>query len=104
VDWSGGAIGPRGFDVGWCRLDLYLLYDRHVADSFLVAYQAASGNALSGSLLWDLWAVARSYQHVETWVPNYHDLGRSDLIAAELRQRHTQWSQYLLGQSTNTTF
>jgi aminoglycoside phosphotransferase (APT) family kinase protein len=104
VDWSGGAIGPRGFDVGWCRLDLYLLYDQHVADSFLDAYQAACGNALTGSLLWDLWAVARSYQDVETWVPNYHDLGRSDLTAAELRQRHTQWSQYLLGQSTNTTF
>jgi aminoglycoside phosphotransferase (APT) family kinase protein len=27
VDWSGGARGPRGFDVGWCRLDLVLLFD-----------------------------------------------------------------------------
>ena len=22
VDWSGAARGPRGYDVGWCRLDL----------------------------------------------------------------------------------
>lgn len=96
VDWSGGAIGPRGFDVGWCRLDLYLLYDQRIADCFLDAYQAASGNALTGSLLWDLWAVARSYQDVESWVPNYHDLSRSDLTATELRRRHTQWSRHLL--------
>ncbi len=32
VDWSGGARGPRGFDVGWCRLDLYLLFGERVAD------------------------------------------------------------------------
>jgi hypothetical protein len=104
VDWSGGAVGPRGFDVGWCRLDLYLLYDQRIADCFLDAYQAASGNTLTGSLLWDLWAVARSYRHVESWAPNYHDLSRSDQTATELRKRHTQWSQYLLGQSTNTAF
>jgi aminoglycoside phosphotransferase (APT) family kinase protein len=104
VDWSGAAVGPRGFDVGWCRLDLYLLYDRRIADCFLGAYEAASGNTLTGSLLWDLWAVARSYQDVESWVPNYHDLSRSDLTATELRKRHTQWSRYLLGRSTSTTF
>jgi hypothetical protein len=104
VDWSGSAIGPRGYDVGWCRLDLYLLYDQRIADCFLDAYQAAAGNALAGSLLWDLWAVARSYQDVESWVANYHDLGRSDLTAAELRRRHTQWSEYLLEQSASTTF
>jgi len=34
VDWSGGARGPRGFDVGWCRLDLYLLFDERAADVF----------------------------------------------------------------------
>jgi aminoglycoside phosphotransferase (APT) family kinase protein len=104
VDWSGSAIGPRGYDVGWCRLDLYLLYDLRIADCFLDAYQAAAGNAQAGSLLWDLWAVARSYRDVESWVPNYHDLGRSDLTATELRKRHTQWSEYLLGQSASTTF
>ena len=104
VDWSGGAVGPRGFDVGWCRLDLYLLYDQHIADCFLIAYQAASGNTLASPLMWDLWAVARSCQDVESWVPNYHDFGRADLTATELRKRHTQWTQYLLGQSTSTTF
>jgi len=42
VDWSGAALGPPGFDVGWCRLDLYLLYGEHIADQFLDSYLAAS--------------------------------------------------------------
>lgn len=102
VDWSGAAVGPRGFDVSWCRLDLYLLYDQRIADCFLDSYQAASGTALPEPLLWDLWAIARSYQNVESWVPNYHDLGRADLTASELRKRHTLWTQHLLRRSTHT--
>jgi aminoglycoside phosphotransferase (APT) family kinase protein len=93
VDWSGGALGPRGFDVGWCRLDLYLLYDEHIAARFL----DASKSVLPDLLLWDLWAVARSYEHVESWVPNYRDLGRADLTATELRSRHSAWTRYLIG-------
>ena len=97
VDWSGGALGPPGFDVGWCRLDLYLLYDEHIAARFLDSYQSASESALPDPLLQDLWAVARSHEYVESWVPNYRDLGRADLTARELRRRHTAWTQHLMG-------
>jgi aminoglycoside phosphotransferase (APT) family kinase protein len=96
VDWSGGSLGPAGFDLGWCRLDLVLLYDDTVADAFLAAYRAASSSAVREPLLWDLWAVARSHEHVETWVQNYRDLGRVDLSAPELRRRHTAWTSTLL--------
>jgi aminoglycoside phosphotransferase (APT) family kinase protein len=96
VDWSGGALGPAGFDVGWCRLDLYLLYDEAVADIFLDSYEAACGAALPDRLLWDLCAIARSHRTVETWVPNYRDLGRGDLTAQRLRSRHTAWTEHLL--------
>ncbi|HEY7430149.1 MAG TPA: aminoglycoside phosphotransferase family protein [Streptosporangiaceae bacterium] len=96
VDWTGGALGPRGFDVGWCRLDLYLLYGEHIADLFLHSYQTASGIVLADASLWDLWAAARSHQIVESWVPNYRDLGRADLTAKELRTRHSAWTGRLL--------
>jgi aminoglycoside phosphotransferase (APT) family kinase protein len=96
VDWSGAALGPRGFDVSWCRLDLYLLHGERIADEFLASYEAASNSVLFDPLLWDLWAVARSHQIVEDWVPNYSDLGRTDLTAAELRNRHTAWTAHLL--------
>ena len=33
VDWTGAGIGPRSFDVSWCRLDLYLLHGEP-ADAF----------------------------------------------------------------------
>jgi aminoglycoside phosphotransferase (APT) family kinase protein len=93
VDWTGGAIGPPGFDVGWCRLDLYLLYGERIADEFLASYQAATPSVRLDPLLWDLWAIARSHQIVETWVPNYRDLGRGDLTAGELRSRHAAWTE-----------
>lgn len=96
VDWSGGGLGPRGFDVGWCRLDLYLLYGELIAGVFLDSYETASGSALPDRLVWDLWAVARSYEQVESWAPNYRDLGRADLTATELRKRHTAWTQSLI--------
>jgi hypothetical protein len=92
VDWSGGARGPRGFDVGWCRLDLVLLLGERIADVFLAAYEAAVGHTLTEIDLWDAWAVARSDDRVETWVPNYAPLGRGDLNAQELRRRHSQWT------------
>jgi hypothetical protein len=47
-------------------------------------------------LLCDLWAAARSHRDVETWVPNYRDLGRHDLTAAQLRSRHSAWTEHLL--------
>jgi aminoglycoside phosphotransferase (APT) family kinase protein len=95
VDWSGAARGPRGFDVGWCRLDLYLLFDERVADVFLAAYEDATGNAVADIGLWDGWAVARSHEMVETWAPNYRPLGRADLDEDELRRRHFQWTSRL---------
>jgi len=99
VDWSGGARGPRGFDLGWCRLDLVLLFDERVADAFLAAYQAAVGEAVGDVALWDCWAVARSHDTVETWAPNYAPLGRDDLDEHELRRRHSLWAARLREQA-----
>jgi Ser/Thr protein kinase RdoA (MazF antagonist) len=96
VDWSGGARGPRGFDVGWCRLDLVLLLEERVADFFLVAYEAAIGHTIDDMVLWDGWAAARSQTVVETWGPNYAPLGRADLDQEELRRRHSKWTARLL--------
>ena len=97
VDWSSGSRGPRGFDLGWCRLDLVLLFDEQIADEFLVAYEAEVGEAIDGMRLWDCWAAARSDDTVESWVPNYRPLGRADLDQGELRRRHARWTAHLRG-------
>jgi aminoglycoside phosphotransferase (APT) family kinase protein len=98
VDWSGGSLGPRGSDVGWCRLDLYLLHGEDVAHAFVDLYAAAFGEALYDLALWDLWAAARSV-HVQTWVPNYRGLGRGDLTARVLRARHRAWTERSLARA-----
>jgi aminoglycoside phosphotransferase (APT) family kinase protein len=95
VDWSDGSRGPRGFDLGWCRLDLVLLFDERIADDFLAAYEAASGEAVGEMRLWDAWAVARSDDTVGSWAPNYQPLGRADLDEDELRRRHARWTARL---------
>jgi aminoglycoside phosphotransferase (APT) family kinase protein len=97
VDWTGASRGPRGYDVGWCRLDLVLLFDERVADVFLAAYEQAAGHTLGDVALWDAWSLARSHEIVDTWEPNYAPLGRPDLTAAELRRLHSQWTESLLG-------
>jgi aminoglycoside phosphotransferase (APT) family kinase protein len=96
VDWSGGARGPRGYDLGWCRLDLVLLFNEQVADAFLRAYGAAIAGTVDAIVLWDSWAVARSHDGVQTWGPNYAPLGRPDLDTDELRRRHSRWTTRLL--------
>jgi aminoglycoside phosphotransferase (APT) family kinase protein len=95
VDWSDGSRGPRGFDLGWCRLDLVLLFDEQIADDFLAAYEAGIGVAVGEMRLWDCWAVARSDDEVGSWAPNYLPLGRADLDEVELRRRHGQWTARL---------
>ncbi len=97
VDWSGAARGPRGYDLGWCRLDLVLLFDERIADVFLAAYEAGIGQSVDDVILWDSWAVARSHDIVETWAPNYAPLGRVDLGERELRRRHSRWAARHLG-------
>lgn len=99
VDWSSAASGPRGFDLGWCRLDLVLLYDERIADEFLAAYEAGAGQAVGEVLLWDCWAAARSHDMVGSWVPNYLPLGRPDLDEDELRRRHARWTARLQGRT-----
>ncbi len=101
VDWSGGARGPRGYDLGWCRLDLVLLFDARIADVFLQAYEEAISEPVSDIILWDSWAVARSHNGVETWGPNYAPLGRPDLDEHELRRRHARWARNRSSQFAN---
>lgn len=99
VDWSGAARGPRGYDVGWCRLDLFLLFDEQLADVFLAAYEDQAGHKIADIALWDAWALARSHDIVGTWDENYRPLGRGDLDEGELRGRHATWTRRVTDQS-----
>jgi len=87
VDWSGAGLAPRGFDVAGARLDLVLLYHRAIADTFTSAYEAATGSTVPDLDLWDVYAAMNARPGVESWAPNYQELGRTDLGPASLRRR-----------------
>jgi len=43
VDWPNGGTGPRGIDVGHCRLNLAVLFSAEAAERFLGIYEALAG-------------------------------------------------------------
>lgn len=96
VDWSDARSAPRGHDVAWCRQDLVLLGAPEAADTFLRAYESASGARIDDLRAWDLRVAAYADPVVETWAPNYLDLGRADGTAATLRARLDAWNSGLL--------
>jgi aminoglycoside phosphotransferase (APT) family kinase protein len=46
VDWPGAGTGPRGIDVGHCRLNLAVLHSAAAAERFLELYQALAGQTV----------------------------------------------------------
>jgi aminoglycoside phosphotransferase (APT) family kinase protein len=46
VDWPNAGTGPRGIDVGHCRLNLAALYSAEAAERFLELYQAQAGQVV----------------------------------------------------------
>lgn len=93
VDWSGAGLAPRGRDLAWARQDLVLLHGRAVADRFAATY--GTRHPLPDLDRWDRYAAAKADPAVETWEPNYVDLGRTDLDAAGLRRRLDAWMHEL---------
>ncbi|WP_183072719.1 phosphotransferase family protein [Oceanobacillus bengalensis] len=53
VDWVNACLGPRGVDVGHCRVNLAMLYGVDVADEFLKAYTNAAGVSFVYNPYWD---------------------------------------------------
>lgn len=91
VDWSGAGRVPRGYDLAWCRQDLVFLYDEAMANVFTRAYDTAAGSPTPDVARGDYFAAMTVFPRVDTWAPNYQDLGRSDLDGPELRLRLTEW-------------
>jgi len=91
VDWSGAGLAPRGVDISWARLDLFLLFDEDIADVLTSAYQRVAATEISDLALWDLYAATNADSGIEGWAPNYQELGLNDLGPLVLRQRLTEW-------------
>ena len=92
VDWAGAGHAPRGRDLSWCRQDLVLLGSPTAAAEFLDEHEALLGRRMTDIHAWDLHAAASAINRVETWLPNYHGIGLTDVTAALLRHRLDEWN------------
>lgn len=54
VDWVNACRGPRGIDVGHCRLNLAMLYSVETSDGFLTEYIQQAGRKFNYHPYWDL--------------------------------------------------
>lgn len=99
VDWDQAALGDPHADVGYCRVDLALMFGLEAADEFLAAYARASGSEppTGGLGFWDLLAAVRALPDGSPWMPGYLDLGRTDLDVSTLQARLTQFITRALG-------
>lgn len=89
IDWDQAALGSGGYDLGYCRVDLALLFGMEAARDFLAAYEQQSGNRIAPAALatWDLLAATRALPDGSGWLTGYHGLGRTDLHASLLGRR-----------------
>jgi aminoglycoside phosphotransferase (APT) family kinase protein len=95
VDWAGASHAPRGRDLSWCRQDLVLLGSPDAAIEFLDEYEHLLGRRIADIHTWDLHAAASAIDRVETWLPNYHGIGLTDMTAELLRSRLDEWNARL---------
>ena len=95
VDWAGARQGPRGIDLAWCRQDLVLLGSTSAPEVFLTEYERGLGRPVGDIRSWDVQAAASAHERVETWLPNYHGIGRTDMAESDLRHRLDAWNATL---------
>lgn len=87
VDWDEAMVGYPGIDAGYCRMDLALQHGQDMANDFLRAYESAAGMRIPQLHVWDLLGATVAMPDPERWLPGFHELGRTDLTPAIVRER-----------------
>jgi aminoglycoside phosphotransferase (APT) family kinase protein len=87
IDWATAKVGDPRADVSQCRVDLALTLGPDVADAFLAAYQAEAPEPLPDVWFFDLFRGLGALLSYEKWIPDYHDLGLTQLDTTEAGER-----------------
>lgn len=68
IDWEEASYGDPNFDVGYCRMDMFLSgMGKGAADEFLAVYEAEMGRSAQNLALWELAAAPRP-MHDPSWL------------------------------------
>lgn len=88
VDWSAARIGPRAYEVAYCRADLTVLIGADAAERFRTVYEQVWGQRLDDDLwVWDLICALTALRWGHLWVGAYREQGRTDLTARHVWPR-----------------
>lgn len=87
VDWAEARIGPPQFDLAHMRWEIALRFDLSGVDSFLDAYERASGQRVENMALWDLVRLWWMGPVLSSWVGFFQLEGRADAGIETIRAR-----------------
>ena len=87
VDWSSARVGPRSYDLAYCRTEVAMLFGGDEPDRLARAYASATGRAPSDLPLWDLVCALSARRWSHHWLKPYHEQGRRDLTLRHFRSR-----------------
>ncbi|MBZ0293219.1 MAG: aminoglycoside phosphotransferase family protein [Anaerolineae bacterium] len=59
MDWEEAAYGDPGIDVGYCRMEYFLIGQDEAAEEFLRQYERETGHPVENLPLWELAAAVR---------------------------------------------
>ncbi|SEQ72727.1 Phosphotransferase enzyme family protein [Virgibacillus subterraneus] len=100
VDWVNGCRGPRGVDVGHCRVNLAMLYGVETADGFLKAYQQQAGSCFTYNRYWDLLSLTDMLVGPPEVYPGWEAFGVSGLTNEMMKERLDKYVLSLLNQDS----
>lgn len=96
VDWASARRGPHEVEVGYCRVDLSMLFGGDAPEQFLAAYQERAERGVENVSRWDLAACVRAFPDPVSWLPGWVDAGRDDLTPPLIRARLQDFVQNAL--------
>lgn len=98
VDWSGTRVGPRSFDLSYCRAEVTLLFGREAPEQLRSAYESVAGAPASDVPLWDLMCALGARRWSHTWLGAYREQGRRDLNLRQFRSRLRAFTERALSE------
>jgi len=98
VDWEEPALGEPMHDVGYFLTDA-IYFGIDIEDTFLEAYEQASGKQIKDLLFWKMAATARAMPDVGPWAKGYSELGIRTMTADDIRRAHADCVQGLLDET-----
>ena len=78
TDWSDSRLGPRWYEVAYCRADVAVLLGTAAADRLTRHYVTITGQQPVDLALFDLICGLRARESAASWLTAYREQGRTD--------------------------